>query len=187
MKYKLLKFTYTVLHYLTFILSAIFSIYILEYFEINNKGLFSWILLILSWLIVFSILNMMLLKKLLFKGFIKENTPKFWYDDNMGYFGWPDEIQAWKWIDVVSIEIVTTDEGPWNEDLYWLISVKNRNECIVIPQGAEGGNAMLDAIPKVLGEPDWAVATEAMCCCSDNRFLIWSHGSAPSVVIDNVG
>jgi hypothetical protein len=96
MKYKLFKFTYTVLHYFTFILSAIFSIYILEYFEINNKGLFSWILLILSWLIVFSILNVMLLKKLLFKGFIKENTPKFWYDDNMGYFGWPDEIQAWK-------------------------------------------------------------------------------------------
>jgi hypothetical protein len=71
--------------------------------------------------------------------------------------------------------------------LVGLMKYKLGNECIVIPQGAEGGNAMLDAIPKVLGEPDWAVATEAMCCCSDNRFLIWSHGSAPSVVIDNVG
>lgn len=87
MKYKLLKFTYIVLHYFTFILSAILSIYILEYFEINNQGLFSWVLLVLSWLVVFSILNVMLLKKLLFKGFIKESTPRFWYDDNRGYLG----------------------------------------------------------------------------------------------------
>jgi hypothetical protein len=133
---------------------------------------------IFVWLVLFSILNVILLK---------DNTPKFWYDDHKGYFGWPDDTQDWKWLDVNRVEIVTTDEGPWNEDLYWLISFKNSNECIVIPQGAEGGNAMVKLIPKVLGEPDWVVATEAICCCSNNRFLIWSNDSDCKEVDKHVG
>ncbi len=185
MKYKILKFTYTILHYFSFILSVILSIYLLEYFEVNSNGLVSWVLLICSWLVFFLILNVMCLKKLIFKGFIKENTPRFWYDDNKGHFGWHDEIQVWDWVDVGKVEIITTDEGPWSEDLYWIISFNNRNHCIVIPQGAEGGNAMMDVIPDVLGEPDWMKAAEAMGSCINNKFLIWVRNESTYAYKEN--
>ncbi len=174
MKYSIFKFTYGFLHYFFMVCSLILSIYMVEYYELNKGGVLSWVLLFVSWIILYVVFNVIFLQKILFKGFIKENVPSFWFDDLKGYYGWPEDIEDWNWLDVSEVEIITTDEGPWREDLYWVISFKNSRECIVIPQLAEGGNSMLEAIPKILGEPDWMMATEAMGSCVNNRFLIWS-------------
>lgn len=187
MKYKILKFTYVFLHYSLIVLSLILSIYTVEYYGVNKSGFLSWLALIVSCVVLYVILNIIFLQKILFKSFIKENVPSFWYDELNGYYGWPDEIENWEWKDVSAVEIITTDEGPWQEDVYWVISFKDERECTVIPQLADGDNAMMKAIPKVLGEPDWMAATEAMGSCFNNRFLIWSTDTVFQSAGEHVG
>lgn len=187
MRYKILKFTYGLLHYSFMGLALIISIYAVEYYGINKSGVLSWVALIASCIVLYITLNVIILQKIIFKEFIKENVPSFWYDDLKGYYGWPDNIESWDWQDVSAIEIITTDEGPWREDVYWIISFKDERECTVIPQLADGDNAMMKAIPKVLGEPDWMAATEAMGSCFNNRFLIWSTDTVFQSAGEHVG
>ncbi len=41
---------------------------------------------------------------------------------------------------MVKIEILTTDRGPWEEDVWWLFHLAGVDEPIVVPQGAKNHN-----------------------------------------------
>lgn len=98
----------------------------------------------------------------------------FWYDHSKGYFETVDDFEEWYWSDVEKIQVFTTDEGPFNEDLYWVISFVNCNHCLYIPQLSKGSDKMITAISEVLSEPNWDMAIKAMGSCENDKFLIWS-------------
>lgn len=50
------------------------------------------------------------------------------------------------WININSIKLINTDEGPWNPDI-WLVLIGDNEGC-VIPHGAKGFNEVYDIISK---------------------------------------
>ena len=68
------------------------------------------------------------------------------------------------------VEIMTTDEGPFVEDVFWLLDAGDHG-C-VIP--GEFGNQILDHIGDCPGIDHEAVI-KAMGCTEDDRFVVWSR------------
>lgn len=55
------------------------------------------------------------------------------------------------WGDLTSIEIVTNDSGPFGCDVIWRFGGKAGDEPLLVPQGAEGDEALLAAAQKLPG------------------------------------
>lgn len=76
-----------------------------------------------------------------------------------------------KWEELEAIDIVTTDEGPFVEDVFWVFH--GRQGGCVIP--GELGSRILDFANRF---PDWdtsAVVT-AMGSTGNARFRVWTRG-----------
>jgi hypothetical protein len=73
-----------------------------------------------------------------------------------------------KWSELTKVEIFTTDEGPWWDDVFWVLW--SGDEGCVLPN--ELGTNILEHINHLPG-----LSTEtliaAMGCTSNGRFLIW--------------
>ena len=83
----------------------------------------------------------------------------------------PDgQIESVAWDDLQAVFLETTDEGPFDMDVYWVL-VGNRSGC-VIPQGANGEAELLDHLQKLAGFDNQAVI-EAMLTTDNQRFLCW--------------
>jgi hypothetical protein len=80
-----------------------------------------------------------------------------------------------QWDDLQQFEIVTTDEGPYATDVYWVLH-GSETGC-VIPQGATGDDALLRRLETLPGS-DRAAFARAMGSTSNQRFSIWSRTSA---------
>jgi hypothetical protein len=96
-------------------------------------------------------------------------------DDKVVYYHPQDEPQSIKWDQLDEVGIVTTDEGPYNEDLYFILMDSTQQNGCAIPQGADG----VDALIKRLQELDNFSNEElikAMGCTDNSRFILWqSH------------
>jgi len=93
---------------------------------------------------------------------------------------YPDgTFQSVAWNDLTSVEIVTTDAGPWAADVFWVLEA-GESRC-VIPQGATGENAALSRLQTLPGFNSEAVI-DAMGSTSNQRFVCWrSSGSTDAV------
>jgi hypothetical protein len=80
-------------------------------------------------------------------------------------------IEHVRWDHLVEIEIVTTDEGPFVEDVFWLLSAGDGTGCAV-PQGAVGSDALLARLQQLPGFDNGAVI-DAMTCVENARFVCW--------------
>lgn len=78
------------------------------------------------------------------------------------------------WDELDRISIITTDQGPWNEDAYWIFEDAARQKGCMIGNGAEGFPALLDHISSFGGFSHERVI-EAMGCTSNKRFIIWNR------------
>lgn len=76
--------------------------------------------------------------------------------------------------DVVKIEIVTTDVGPFADDMFWLFELKDRS-LLRIPSSAEGGEALIDVLAGFPGA-DYEAVIKASGSTARERFLIWQKG-----------
>jgi hypothetical protein len=88
--------------------------------------------------------------------------------------GKTDEVT---WNELVAVEIVTTDEGPFLEDVYWVLHGADRR-CVV-PQGAEGEKELFERLRTLQGFNHQAV-TDAMCCTSNAHFAVWRRATGES-------
>ena len=77
-----------------------------------------------------------------------------------------------RWDDLVEVGIITTDEGPWFEDVYWVLKASDRKSGCAVPQCAEGSNKLLEALQKLPGFDNEAVI-KAMGSTSNARFVCW--------------
>jgi|SRR6185436_16010459 hypothetical protein len=86
------------------------------------------------------------------------------------------KIEAVAWKDLVEVEIVTTDEGPFVDDVFFLLVGAEGTGCCV-PQGAPGSEGLLDRL-QGLPEFDNEKVIQAMGCAENARFVCWRKKSA---------
>ena len=77
-----------------------------------------------------------------------------------------------RWDDLQEVGLVTTDEGPAQEDVYWML-VGSAGGCAV-SGSAEGINELLTRFQQLPGFDNEAVI-KAMGSTSNNRFMCWKR------------
>ena len=82
------------------------------------------------------------------------------------------QVETVRWDDLLHVQIMTTDEGPFVDDVFWLLSAEDHG-CAV-PSEAEGMAALLRRLQKLPGFDDEAVI-RAMGCTGNDLFAVWSR------------
>ena len=91
----------------------------------------------------------------------------------------PDGVQeSVRWDDLVEVGIITTDEGPWSDDVFWVLMASDRKSGCAVPQGAEGADKLLEALQKLSGFDNEAVI-KAMGSTTNARFVCWRKSAQP--------
>ena len=78
--------------------------------------------------------------------------------------------QAVRWSDLKAVLIETTDQGPFQNDLFWVL-VGETSRCVV-PQEAEGAQELLARLQSLAGFDNNAVV-EAMGTAESKTFMCW--------------
>lgn len=100
------------------------------------------------------------------------NYGKTEFDADLVRFHHPQgELQQIRWSDLHEVGIVTTDEGPFVEDVFFMLLSEDREGC-AIPQSAEGMDELLTRLQALPGFDNNAVI-EAMGCTSNSNFRLW--------------
>lgn len=96
----------------------------------------------------------------------------------------PDGVQeSVRWDDLVEVGILTTDEGPWSEDVFWLLLASDLKSGCAVPQGAEGADKLLEVLQRLPGFDNEAVI-KAMGSTSDAKFVCWRKYTQPGHTAD---
>ena len=77
------------------------------------------------------------------------------------------------WGELTKVEIVTTDHGPYAEDVFALLHSEQR-DCVVVPSDVDGWGGILEHLEK-LPEFNSHAVCEALCCTSNARFAVWKR------------
>jgi hypothetical protein len=83
--------------------------------------------------------------------------------------------EQFPWKDVRQIVIVTTDQGPWSEDIFFV--VEGIDGHVVVPHEKAVKLGLLHYLQKLPGFDNEAVI-QAMSCTENNSFLCWSSDRA---------
>ena len=79
-----------------------------------------------------------------------------------------------RWSDVVEVAIVTTSDGPFVEDVFYILSISENDVCVVPHETAERVNLLPELHARFPGLDDEKVIA-AMGSTSDNRFVLWTR------------
>jgi hypothetical protein len=77
-----------------------------------------------------------------------------------------------RWEDVNRVTIRTTDEGPFVEDVFFVL--ETTHEVLVVPQPARGCDELLDRLQQLPGFDNEAVI-QSMACTDNQEFLCWQR------------
>ncbi|MCX2779118.1 hypothetical protein [Microbulbifer thermotolerans] len=156
------------------IFSAITGVYISSKAEHFLGSPWHILILFVSALTTHIFINGFFLNKLIFSRKMKENTPVFELTENGATFGFPkaskEEII---WSNVSKIEIVTSDEGPWSEDLWWVIFQEDCEEPTLMPGGTENINAIFNVLETQFSGASMENIIKAMGSTSNAKFAVW--------------
>lgn len=83
-------------------------------------------------------------------------------------------VEQVRWDDLVEVAIVTTDAGPWAEDVFFVLAGSGDAGCVV-PQSVEASAALLERLQTLPGFDDSAVIA-AMASTRGARFVCWRRG-----------
>jgi hypothetical protein len=78
--------------------------------------------------------------------------------------------QAVRWSDLTAVLLETTDQGPFQNDVFWVL-IGRAGRCVV-PQEAEGTQALLARLQELPGFDSGAVV-EAMGSAENKTFVCW--------------
>jgi len=84
-------------------------------------------------------------------------------------------VERVSWADLQRVEVVTTDEGPFVPDVFWVLH--GTDGGCAVPQGATGDSALLERLQTLPGFDNKAFI-DAMTCASDRRFLCWQRSES---------
>lgn len=95
------------------------------------------------------------------------------FDDTRVVFTRPDgSTDHVSWSDLMEVGVLTTDEGPLQEDVYYMLLSAKPGEGCAVPQGAEGTDQLLERLQS-LPAFDHDSLIRAMGSTSNNRFVCW--------------
>ena len=77
-----------------------------------------------------------------------------------------------EWDNLMGVAIQTTDEGPVQPDVFWLLGTKESS--LRIPQGAQGEQEFLHRLQQLPGFDNKAVIA-AMGSANNNLFVCWQR------------
>jgi hypothetical protein len=80
------------------------------------------------------------------------------------------------WSDLGSVSVLTTDAGPYEDDLFWVLTHRDGRRGPVVPMDAEGEHALLKTMQRRLAGFDNMAVVEAMGSTRNASFVIWEHG-----------
>jgi hypothetical protein len=76
------------------------------------------------------------------------------------------------WVDVARVRIMTTDQGPQLEDVFFVVEGKNGEGCVV-PHDLAARSGLLEAVQARLEGVNNAAVIEAMLSGENRLFTIW--------------
>jgi hypothetical protein len=79
-----------------------------------------------------------------------------------------------RWDDLTDVAIVTTDEGPWGEDVFWVLTGAGLKSGCIIPGSAEGVDRLLQRLQELPGFDNEAVIA-AMASADHASFPVWKR------------
>lgn len=82
-------------------------------------------------------------------------------------------VSTLAWADLASVTIITTDAGPFQIDLFWILSDRDARHSLTIPMDATGEHALLKAMQARLSGFDNMAVVEAMSSTGHDAFQIW--------------
>lgn len=77
------------------------------------------------------------------------------------------------WADLANVTVLTTDAGPFEPDLFWVLSDKDGRQTLMVPLGAVGEHALLQVMQARLPGFDNMAVVEAMSSTTRGRFQVW--------------
>ncbi len=77
------------------------------------------------------------------------------------------------WSDLANVTILTTDAGPFQIDLFWILSDRDGRRSLTIPMDANGEHMLLKAMQARLSGFDNMAVVEAMSSTGNDVFQIW--------------
>lgn len=77
------------------------------------------------------------------------------------------------WADLGNVAVLTTDAGPFETDLFWVLTHRDGRHSITIPMDASGEHALLVAMQARLAGFDNMAVVEAMSSTSSGVFQVW--------------
>jgi len=89
----------------------------------------------------------------------------------VSYYHPAGEIQTIRWEELDEVGIVTTDEGPFVEDVFFMLLSVDRKGC-AIPQSADGNEPLLARL-QMLPSFDNNAFIVAMGSTSNQNFRLW--------------
>ena len=98
---------------------------------------------------------------------------KVWFDKEHAWVHWPSkEPESIKWDSLIGVAVETTDQGPFVEDVYWLLASKEK--VISYPSEASGSEEMLKRLQEIPTFNNERLI-EAMTCTDNQTFILWDH------------
>ena len=91
----------------------------------------------------------------------------------IAYHG-PQKEERITWSDLIEIGIVTTNEGPFQEDVYFLLLGPDKEHGCAIPQGAIDTQKLVERLQALPGFDNDALI-RAMGCTENDRFVCWQR------------
>jgi hypothetical protein len=96
------------------------------------------------------------------------------FDDREVVRTMPDgRVERVGWDSLAEVQIVTTEDGPFADDVFWLLVGDDGTGCAV-PSEAAGMKELLERLQRLPGFDNEAVI-KAMVSTSNARFQVWKR------------
>jgi len=89
------------------------------------------------------------------------------------------KVEQVTWDDLQEVSILTTGDGPFAEDVFFVLAGQEGRGCVV-PQSAPEGGRLLERLQRLPGFDNEAVI-RAMASVEDARFVCWRRGDEHAV------
>jgi len=90
------------------------------------------------------------------------------------------------WGDIARVRIMTTDQGPYLEDVFFVFDSRTGGGCVV-PQDLAVRDGLLEALQSRLVGLNNGAVIEAMLSVENRIFTIWEEGASPQAGSTAVG
>lgn len=105
----------------------------------------------------------------------RRNPDQVSFDDSTITRTMPNgKTETVRWDDLQEVGIITTDEGPFNEDVYWVL-LGNKGGC-AISGGAQGMKKLLERL-QTLPSFDNEAVIKAMGSTKNGKFQCWKRNA----------